>query len=113
MAVILRLAFLLVTAHFLADFALQSDTMAREKSPASDTQLQKAVPWYWWLSAHASIHGLAVFLVTSSLALACCEILVHFLVDLGKCRRLYGMWADQALHLSAKAAYVIVLSLFL
>lgn len=101
--------FLLVALHFLADFALQSDTMAREKHPSSDTPLQKAVPWYHWLTAHAFIHGLMVWTVTRSVPLALTEVVLHFAIDYGKCTKRYGIWADQGMHLVAKVLYALFL----
>lgn len=99
--------FLLVALHFLADFALQSDTMAREKSAASDTPLQKAVPWYYWLAAHSFIHGLMVWAATREIRFALIEVIAHFHIDYWKCRRLYPIWVDQTLHLAFKVAYVL------
>lgn len=96
----------LVLVHFLCDFGLQSDRMAREKCPGADVTL----PWGWWLAAHASIHGLGVGLVTGSASLALAEVLLHALIDRLKCRACYGITADQLLHLACKLLWVGLLT---
>ena len=65
--------FLLLVGHAVADFPLQAGPMAAEKCRRSPTDLQRDVPWYYWLTAHAVIHGGAVYLVTGSLFLALLE----------------------------------------
>jgi hypothetical protein len=102
----LELLFLLVAGHALCDFALQSDTMSREKKRGSPTPLQKAVPWYWWLGAHSLIHGLSVWVVLRSLPLALAETVAHFVIDFGKCEGKYGLGTDQALHLTCKMIWL-------
>ena len=52
----LALFALLAMGHFLGDFGLQNDRMAVEKCAGRDVTL----PWQWWLTAHAAIHGLLV-----------------------------------------------------
>jgi hypothetical protein len=92
----------LLLVHFLCDFGLQSDRMAREKCSGCDATL----PWGWWLTAHASIHGLGVGVVTGSPSLALAELLLHALIDRLKCQRCYGITADQLLHLACKLLWV-------
>ena len=95
----------LAMGHFLGDFGLQSDRMAVEKCPGKDQTL----PWQWWLTAHAGIHAFLVTLITGSAWLGLAEWLVHALIDIGKCRHVYGLGMDQLLHLSCKALWVILL----
>jgi len=97
--------FQLIVGHAVADFALQSDAMASEKCRHSDTPLQKSVPWYYWLSAHALIHGGAVFVVTQSVALGVAETVLHWWIDFGKCSRWFNIHVDQALHVACKVAW--------
>ena len=92
------LALMLAMGHFLADFALQSDRMAVEKCPGRGAVL----PWGWWLSAHAAIHGLLVAAITGLPLLGLAEWVIHGCVDLGKCRQWYGINVDQMLHLLCK-----------
>lgn len=100
-------AALLVAAHFLCDFSLQSDTMAREKSRRSATELQKHVPWYYWMLAHACVHGLAVGLVLQSMPIGLAEVCAHFFIDTVKCNGRINIHQDQALHLLSKALWVL------
>ena len=100
-----ELLFLLIAAHCVCDFSLQSGTMAREKRRASTTELQAKVPWFWWLAAHAVIQGLGVLLVTRSLPLALAETGAHFVIDFGKGEGWYGMAGDQGLHLACKLCW--------
>ncbi|MEB3260658.1 MAG: DUF3307 domain-containing protein [Cyanobacteriota bacterium] len=97
---------LLWMAHFLCDFGLQSDRMAREKCPGCDTTL----PWGWWLTAHAAIHGLAVALLTGVSALGLAEMAVHALIDHSKCRGRLSLRTDQLLHLLCKGLWVLLLT---
>lgn len=92
--------------HFLCDFGLQSDRMAREKCPGRDSTL----PWGWWLGAHAAIHGLGVGLVTGLPELAVAEVMAHALIDHLKCRGLFGINIDQALHLTCKLAWIVLVA---
>lgn len=98
--------FVLIAVHALLDFPLQGDTVAREKDHNSSSELQKHVPWYYWLSAHALVHGLGVMLVTGSLTLGMLETACHWSIDHGKCNRLYSIHVDQLLHVLCKLAWV-------
>ncbi len=104
----------LFAAHVLMDFALQSETMAACKCPGTAHPAAQAVPWYFWLSAHAALHGAA------AAAVLCCfgspwwlvnfvfigETLLHTAIDWGKCRRFYGIHTDQLLHYGCKLLWV-------
>ena len=63
----------MLVGHALADYPLQSEAMAREKDRHSTTPLQASVPWFYWLTAHALLHGGAVGLVTQSIWLGLAE----------------------------------------
>ena len=91
----------LVMGHAVADFALQSEAMAKGKN----WRTPYAIPWPYWLTAHALIHGAAVTVVTGSVTLGLCETAAHWLIDLGKCSNKYGIHIDQALHLACKVAW--------
>jgi hypothetical protein len=93
---------LLVLAHFVCDFSLQSDRMAREKVPGSDRTLN----WRWWLLGHSSSHGLAVALITGVPLLGVAETALHGLIDWCKGRYRLSMTIDQSLHLLCKLAWV-------
>ena len=98
--------FLLLAGHFLADFALQSDVMSSEKRRASNTELQKAVPWYWWLTAHSFIHGFVVWYILGFWWIGLVETIAHWLIDFGKCEKYYGITLDQLLHFACKIMWV-------
>lgn len=95
---------LLAMGHFLGDFGLQSDRMAVEKCAGRDHTL----PWPWWLTAHAGIHGFLVAVITGLPQLGLAEWLVHALIDHLKCRGRYGLGMDQALHLLCKLAWAVL-----
>jgi hypothetical protein len=97
--------FYLLCGHMLMDYALQGDAMAREKSYKSETPLQKSVPWYHWLTAHAVLHGLAVAVVTESVLLGVVETVVHWFIDLAKCAGITNLLIDQMLHIACKVLW--------
>ncbi len=106
------LFFELLIGHAIADFVLQSDTMARAKLRHGEfaaTQGPNFPPWYYWLSAHALVHGGAVFLLTGSAALGLTEVLLHGCIDFAKTERWIGFHTDQALHVLCKIAYCFVI----
>jgi hypothetical protein len=104
------LLFFLIAAHALADYALQTDTIATCKCRDSDNPVAKIVPWYYWLTAHAFLHGAAVGFVirwfgfdwNTVAAFAVAETAIHWFVDFGKCGKWYGIHADQGLHIACK-----------
>ena len=101
--------FYLMAGHALADFPLQAGPMAIEKSRHSKTELQKQVPWHYWLTAHAFIHGGIVALVTNSLGFGLIETGLHWVIDFAKCEGLTNIHTDQALHVGCRVAYWLLL----
>lgn len=103
----------LLFIHALADFALQSDVMAKGKN--RHTKLvapegQKLMPvWHWWLSAHAAIHGGLIIVIFSVWWLGLIEFCAHFIIDFIKCENVTNPDQDQAFHLSLKIVYAIML----
>jgi hypothetical protein len=104
------LLFFLIAAHFLMDYALQTEMIATCKCRDSEQPLAKAVPWYHWLTAHAVLHGAAVGVVirwfeydwTVVATLAMCETVIHWIIDYGKCQNWFNIHADQAFHFVCK-----------
>jgi len=96
---------LLAMGHFLGDFGLQSDRMAAEKCRGHDSTL----PWQWWLTSHAAIHGLIVALLTGVPSLGLAEWGAHTLIDYGKCQHRYSIGVDQSLHLLCKVLWVLLM----
>jgi hypothetical protein len=103
------MAWWLLVAHFVFDYPLQGDTTAREKNPNSTTDLQRFVPWYYWMAAHALQHGAAVAFVTGSIVLGIGETVAHFFIDLAKCEGRFTIHVDQALHLYCKGCWVVAM----
>jgi hypothetical protein len=102
--------FALLVGHAVCDYPLQAGPMATEKCRRSNTALQKSVPWYYWLTAHALIHGGAVFWITRSPFLGLAETVIHWLIDFGKCENWYGIHVDQALHVGCKVLWCVLIA---
>jgi hypothetical protein len=100
----LKLSAQLIIAHFLADYPLQGEFLAKFKSPLVYTQMvrdniQPRFHWFWILSAHCAIQAGGVLYVTNSLILAIIDYNVHFYVDLAKCRGRITFNQDQTYHI--------------
>lgn len=94
---------LLIAAHFIIDFPLQGDTVAREKNPNSTSELQKHVPWPYWMFAHAVMHATAVGYITALWSCAAFELVTHFAIDWYKCKHpRFTIHHDQLAHLVVK-----------
>jgi hypothetical protein len=103
--------FKLLIGHALADFALQSEIMAKGKNRHNKIDKippgQKYVPcWPYWLSAHALIHGGVVFLATGNVHWGVAETILHFVIDFLKCEGCTNPNTDQALHAITKLFYL-------
>jgi len=109
-----RILFLLLCGHALADFALQTEWVAlnKERPKKSKSSDKKSGPtvWPYVLTAHSLHHGLAVYLITQSLALGLAETLVHGLCDFGKGEGTFGFHIDQGIHILSKFAWTLVLA---
>ncbi len=107
------LLFFLIAAHALMDYSLQNDSMAVCKCPKSTSPLAASVPWYYWLTSHALLHGAAVGVIfrwmgfdwTVVAAVATAETVIHWYVDYGKCEKWYSLHTDQALHVICKIVW--------
>jgi hypothetical protein len=109
--------FFFLAGHALVDFAAQSDRMAASKARRSTPTDPGAAPWYYWLTAHALLHGAAVGLVVklfdygwyNVVGFALAETAAHWAIDFGKVERLYGVHIDQVLHILCKIAWYLLL----
>ena len=96
--------FLLVCLHFLADFPLQGEYMAREKSPKGRPlgrmENAEAPNQEWWLimAGHCAIHSLMAYLVTYSLWLAVFMFVTHYMIDCRRCYQQITFLMDQMAH---------------
>ena len=105
--------FFLLAGHALMDYSLQTDPMAVCKCRHANNPLQQSVPWYYWLTAHALIHGGMVGVLFQwrygdwnlAVAFALAETVVHWFIDLGKCEKFYSIHIDQTLHVLCKVLW--------
>lgn len=102
-----QMLFLLIAAHGLADFPLQGQFMSDAKNP---THALGKLGWPMVLVLHGFIHGGFVFLITGSLVLGVCEVLIHCAIDYTKCQGKISFQTDQALHLGCKVLWASAVS---
>lgn len=102
----------LLMAHAVADFALQSDWMAKHKHPWRPVDPATVPPgqtpqiiWPYVMSAHGLIHGATVWIACGNPWFAAGEVILHCLIDTGKCANRYGIHVDQGLHLACKLVW--------
>lgn len=96
--------FILLFGHFLADFALQNDFVARSKDPRFNVREM----WIPVMIAHCMIHAGVVFIITGYLSLALFQFATHYLIDVAKCMQMFGKTdrafvIDQMLHVAVMA----------
>lgn len=108
----MEMAFALLAAHALCDFALQPDAMGRGKSRRRQRESPPPAdfpPWYYWLASHSLVHGGAVYIVTGMWWLGAIESLLHAMLDHLKCEGRISFHLDQICHLLCKGGYLVVL----
>jgi len=98
----IEIAAFLVAAHFVADYPLQGDFLAKAKF---DGPLRA-----WHLFGHSAIHGGAVLLVTGSLLLCLLETVAHMAIDEAKVRGWTSFAQDQTLHMACKATWLALIA---
>jgi hypothetical protein len=98
----------LVLVHYLCDYPLQGDFIARAKNRFQPVQ---HVPWYHPMIAHTFMHGFGVYLVLGVWWIGVLEMISHFAIDYQKCRGELTFSQDQALHIGCKVLWV-ALALF-
>lgn len=109
---LLLLFFQLIIGHCVGDFVLQPTVMSRAKNPDSNLQNEYGdgfPTWHYWLGAHALTHSGIIFLITGSTIPALLEAVLHALIDTGKCKKLYNIHVDQALHVLSKILYCLLI----
>ena len=97
----------LIIGHFLADYPLQGDYLAKAKNHRSPVP---GVPFYQALLAHAAIHAGAVWYITGSGHLAIGEFFLHTVIDYLKCDGKLSFNQDQIAHAICKLGYVVVVA---
>lgn len=92
--------------HFVADFPLQGDYLARHKVRSNAGGV---ADWLVALCAHSAIQAGGVWLVSGSPVFAAVEFVLHGVIDIAKGEGRFGLIADQLLHLACKLGYVLVI----
>ena len=92
----------LLCTHFLLDFAIQGDFVAKYKARIVDEK--ENVFWKWVLTAHAASHTLPVLILTQSVLLGLVMFISHFVIDFLKCEQKINFNQDQTLHILVIAA---------
>lgn len=102
---------LLVLAHFICDYSLQSGFIATCKNPNVDSRT--GIPWYYVMSGHCATHAMAVYLITQSTWMSAAEFVLHFVTDTDKCcaGKHASIHKDQATHIMCKVCFAIFLQL--
>ena len=95
---------ILLMCHFIGDFVLQSSAMAEGKQPSSKSSINSM----WWLTAHGATHGLLVIVVIGVPLLGLVEMVLHCLIDYGKCKKLYSFETDQIFHFICKIGWSLI-----
>ncbi len=108
----LVLFFALLIGHALADYPLQGEYLSTHKN--RNYQPKAGEPrvgglWIHAMTAHSLIQAGFVWAILGRPLFGLVEAGAHFVIDSLKCEKVIGFHTDQLLHVSCKAAYVIVL----
>ena len=107
----IELFFWLVFFHFLADYPLQGEFLARFKNPKDtlhdDNRFGEGA-WRWALWGHSLIHGGVVFFATGIMWLGFAEMLAHAIIDKRKVDGKITFHQDQTLHMIVKALWAVI-----
>ena len=111
------LLFIFMFCHFLADYPLQGDFLAKAKN--RNTNVGK-VFWKHALLAHSFIHagfvGIIAYLYTGSsnvgLTLGILEGLIHAFTDFLKCENKINLNEDQLTHIICKIMWTVIATIF-
>ncbi len=110
--------FLLIAGHALADFPLQNGEMATCKDRHAKLPLQKSVPWVYWLTAHALVHGMITAFIIGwwtgnkelGVVYGMMECAAHWIIDAFKCEGYTSIMVDQLLHVLCKALWAFMIA---
>lgn len=97
---LIGLAFLLLAGHWIADYPLQGDFLAKAKQ---DGPLR-----VYHLIAHSGIHGAFVYVITGNIFLGLAEWISHTIIDELKVKgkTSFALDLDQTLHILCKFIWV-------
>lgn len=99
----------LIFAHFVADYPLQTDFLAKYK--CRKESLAK-IPWYYVMAGHCGTHAFFVMMITGNCYLAIAEFIAHYIIDVLKCENLIDIHLDQFWHIICKLIWTIVFVVF-
>jgi len=109
----------LFIGHAYADYAFQTEFMARAKNrhnPITFGDVPTDAPpgtlWMFVLSAHSAIHAGLVWILTGCGWLGLAEFILHWLIDWLRMEGKISFRADQFAHLGCKLAYVAAIAFF-
>lgn len=105
----MALFFQFLVGHALGDYVFQRDIMASAKSRHAtlyETASAGFPGWYYWLAAHALVHGGLVYLISGNWVLGLIETVLHTIIDFSKCEHWISLNVDQFLHILCKVVYV-------
>jgi hypothetical protein len=102
---VIELFALLLFAHFLFDYPLQGDWLARAKNRSDPIP---HVPWYQAMFAHTAMHGMAVWIITGIPLLGLAEMAIHWITDDLKLQGELTFNQDQAIHIVCKAVWAVI-----
>lgn len=94
----------LVFCHFIADFPLQGDWLAKAKNHTLELIPGERI-WLVSLFGHAYIHAMFVYLITGMYFVALAELTTHMWIDYGKSDGKFTYNQDQFLHLWCKVVW--------
>jgi hypothetical protein len=111
--------FLLLFGHALADFVLQPEAMGYGKNrndKIHDKEHSLFPVWWYWLTAHALVHGGVVYVLAGvmlgssyALLLGIVETVIHWWTDFAKCEGWITPHQDQAIHIGCKIVYALLI----
>lgn len=108
---------ILLTWHFLAEYPLQDDFLAINKSPSGRPYQgqQNAIDphpnWFMYMLIHCFIQAAGVFMITMSLWLAVVGFAAHYFIDCRHCNGTLTDWQEQRLYALTLAiiAFIVML----
>lgn len=104
--------FMLIFGHALADFVLQPEAMGYGKNrndKIHDKEHSLFPNWWYWLTAHALVHGGIVFLITNNIWFGLAETVIHWLTDFSKCEGWISNNQDQGIHIGCKVGFALMM----
>ena len=103
----IEMLILLIGAHLISDYVLQTDSIATGKNKHIDPA-KFGVDWRYWMGSHVATHGMAVYLITGNVWLGVFEAATHWIIDCAKCDGQITLNQDQCLHVVCKLMICLI-----